>query len=343
MPFTTPQRDWLQTWAFSLKKESAYGTILAFADLDKKVAFDESGSAQRTPNIVSDRRRLGKGSPFTTQDRIVAWDSRITRPVPLSTLTAGWILSFVLGKHVAGGVGPFTETLTFADQATGAQAPSTTIWTGDGGDLYRLPGMSCNSCEISWRAQEEVLISSEWIGSGNRTEGDHSAEPNPIAHGIVIAGDVVVNMDAPGEVTPADISDRILEGRIRISQNLAADLGYSPGAGAFRNRLWFGDQTVQVDLTLFDDGSGDIEDLVANRTKQELNFLFPFDANNKIAIDIPVMKWLSANKTSQGGFRAYQATTGDDGVYKDGTGTPDEPVQVVITTSVQQDLLVAAA
>ena len=148
------------------------------------------------------------------------------RPVPLSTLTAGWILSFLLGKTVGAGSGPYTQTLTFADQATGAQAPSTTIWTSDGGDEFRLDGLCCNSAEISWRLGEEVSISSEWLGSGRRTAGAHSSEPAAAAHNIMIAGDVQVLMDAPGAGSPANISERIVEGRIRIT--LTGDAGARP-------------------------------------------------------------------------------------------------------------------
>ena len=62
-----PQRAFDVTWLFSTKKESAYGTALADADLTRRVTVARVEAGKQTKLFRSDLDRVGKGHEFSTE------------------------------------------------------------------------------------------------------------------------------------------------------------------------------------------------------------------------------------------------------------------------------------
>ena len=73
-------------------------------------------------------------------------------------------------------------------------------------------------------------------------------------------------------------------------QSLADALGYHPGSGQYRGRMWYGRQNVSASLTMFDDGSGDLEALADGRTMREVNINIEHDADEYVNIKLPAVK-----------------------------------------------------
>ena len=327
MPFE-PQRDFDVGWAFSTKKQTDYATLLADVDLNKRTYFNAVDLGVITSRKETDGQKFGKGHEFSTTQREVSRDLRLTRGFDLSSLMAGWAMFFGMGKVVTAGVGPYTHTLTFADPSVSKSAPVTTVYEElAAGEKRKLHSMAVNDVTISGRNQETVQMTMNLIGSGQVTDGAVTL-PSLTTLTFFLGGDVTVKLGAQGGAV--DISERVLDWSFTVSQNLKEALGYSPGSGLYRNKIWYGKRTTRANIRVFWDATSDMLDLFLGNTLRELEFILGTAGTDQLNALFPAIRFNEHETSVEDGFLVNNLSSGDDGVFKDSGGTPNEPVQITL-------------
>ncbi len=326
-----PQRDFDVAVAFTTKQQTDYATIRADADMDKRTSVTALDPAQVTQVKETDGDEFGKGHEFSTIQRSVSQDVRLARSGNLSSLLAGMLGAFGLGAVVTSGTGPYTHVFTALDPPVdGKSPPVTTMFEQlSDGIEQKLHSLALNDFSISGRNQQIVQFQSNWIGSGELTAGALAGGLPAITPVTLFnGGDTIVSVGPQG--APVDISERDLEWSITVNQNLKEALGYHPGSGLFRGRIWIGKRTFQLNLRIFFDDSADMRDLFLNNTLQEVQIDNQIDANNGITIKFPGVRFAPYEAQIEDGMFVHSLSTGDDGVFKDVGGTPNEPIEITV-------------
>ncbi|MBI1353276.1 MAG: hypothetical protein GC160_02940 [Acidobacteria bacterium] len=335
-----PERQWLDNVVLGVKQESAYGTALDFADLLYRLSYSGEKRAI-TGEYRSDRAYLGKGTNHTTVDREVRRDARWTPEFFLSTLSGGLAAGLVLGALAESGSGPYVSVFTEQDAASSEDAISTTVYTEDGAAKGRLHGCSASQAAYRWRQGEDATVALSLIGSGEETAGAHSSLPDVTVPNTIIGANVTTEIGPQGG-SYTDFTSNVFEGSVTLSQVIAEALGYG-GNGLYRTRSWFSEYRHRFDIRLLKDGSTTIRDWARNRTMLQARFTFTHNANEKIVILFPGCKLLEPRTVAEQGFNAQDVSPGDDGVFVDGNGTPDEAVEVTVTHPADYGFLAVAS
>ena len=322
----TPQRDFDVGWAFSTKKQTNYATLLADVDLDKRTYFNAIEFGNISSKKETDGQKFGKGHEFSTTVREVARDLRLARGFDLSSLMAGWAGFFGMGKIATSGAGPFTHVHTFADPAVSVDVPVTTIYEEvAAGEKRKLHSMAINDFTISGRNQETVQMQMNLIGSGQVTDGAVTL-PSLTALTFFLGGDVTIKLGPQGATV--DIGECVLDWSFTVSQNLKADLGYSPGSGVYRDKMWYGKRTARASLRVFWDNTADMMDLFLGNTLRELEFVLNTSGTDQVNALFPAIRFTEYDIGVEDGFLINNLSSGDDGVFKDAGGTPNEAFQM---------------
>lgn len=336
--FTTPQRDYDIAWAFSHLIETAYGTPLDFADLTLANAFDQPEAFVVEQTRQTNAAKFGKGHEWATSSREVAQTLRFGRTGDLSTLIAGHFLPLALGKCVTTGADPYDHTLTPKLKADGLTAPTTTVWVLKTAGVRGLaPGLACNDWQISGANRQAVQYTANYIGKGNLIEADHTSQPTFSPELILIGGDVIINMGAPGSAIA--VGERVLDWQVGYSQNLSTETAGFPGSGLFYGRMFIGARRLTARLRLFSDASADMWNLVKNGTIQEVEFNCAGDANNHLNIKLPSLKWRLTDEYVDGKHVNVLAATEEDFFIAQPSATPATvPIQIVLRDTVDGHL-----
>src|SRR3990167_3043468 len=175
------QRAFDVTWLFSTKKESAYGTALADADLTRRVTVARVEAGKQTKLFRSDLDRVGKGHEFSTELEELARDLRRATTFDASSLTLAWVAAFAMGKVATSQPNPggnptaYDHLFTFADPAVSKHAPTTTVYEELTADLKRrLVSLACNDFALTGRARQPVELRATWFGGGGTPEGAYA-------------------------------------------------------------------------------------------------------------------------------------------------------------------------
>jgi hypothetical protein len=294
--FTAPQRDYDIAEAWSDLIEDGYGTVLGFDDLDQRSYFNNPEAFRITKQYETDGNKYGTGLEGATQYIDVARDLRLTRSGDLSSKIAGRLFALLAGDEAVVFDDPgYSHSFTPKAPADGLHAASTSAWLKESeGVRGRAHGLCLNSLTISGRNQQAVQYSAEFVGSGQFTSGDHTALPGLATEVILRGGDVSVLLGAIGSA--AAFGDRILDWTVTFNNNLKDALGYFPGSGLYRGRMFMGRRTVSVTLNAFADDSSDLFDLFLNGTVRELQINCAGDADNFCNIDIPSLRFNSGGE-----------------------------------------------
>ena len=337
-----PQRAFDVTWLFSPKKESAYGTPLADADLTKRVVAATVEVGKISKLFRSDLDRVGKGHEFATELEEITRDLRRSTTFDASSLTLAWVCAFALGKvtttqpNPAGNPTAYDHKFTFADPALSKQAPTTTVYEELTADLKRrLLSLACNDFSLSGRARDPVQLNASWVGSGSTSDGALAgALPALTAQSFLLGRDADILFGPQG--APLSLKDRVLDWSLSVTQNLEADLGYHPGSGPTRGRIWFGPRRVSASLTLFAKQTDDLLSLFLNDTIQELRFDLPGDVIgpgpelHRALIVLPAVRLTALDDATEGNHIVYRLEIGEAGVFKQ-PGL--EPLEITVTNT----------
>lgn len=337
-----PQRAFDVTWLFSTKKESAYGTPLADANLTRRVVAPQVEAGKVAKLFRSDRERVGKGHEFATELEELARDLRRSAALDASSLTVAWVAAFGMGKvattqpNPGGNPTAYDHAFTFADPAVSKHAPTTTVYEELTADLKRrLVSLACNDFTLAGRGREPVELRASWMGSGATSDGAYSGSlPALTAQSFLLGADADILFGPQG--APVSIKDRVLAWSVSVAQSLEADLGYYPGSGKFRGRLWYGLRRVTAALTLFAKQTDDVLTLFLNDTVRELRInltgdvIGPGPEVHRALIVLPAVRLTALDDAVEGSHIVYRVEIGEAGVLKQ-AGL--EPLQITVTNT----------
>jgi hypothetical protein len=336
-----PQRTFDTTWAFSLRKETAYGTPLGDTDLNRRVVASAVEVGKIAKLFRSDLDRFGKGHEFATELEELARDLRRATSFDASSLTLAWIAAFGMGKvattqpNPGGNPAAYNHAITFADPAVSKHAPTTTVYEELTADLKRrLVSLACNDFSISGRAREPVQIVANWIGSGATVDAALSPLPALTAQSFFLGADTDILLGPQG--APVSLKDRVLDWSLSVSQNLEADLGYHPGSGKFRGRLWYGVRRISAALTFFAREADDLVALFLDDTLRELQIILTGDAigpgpeTHRALIKLPAVRLTALDDALEGNHIVYRVEISESGVLKQ---PASEPIEITVTNT----------
>ncbi|MFQ5927626.1 MAG: phage tail tube protein [Terriglobia bacterium] len=336
-----PQRAFDVTWLFSTKKETAYGTALADADLNRRVVAPAVEVAKIAKDYRSDLDRFGKGHEFATELEEVSRDLRRSTSFDASSLTLAWVAAFALGKvtttqpNPAGNPTAYDHKFTFADPATSKQAPTTTVYEELTADLQRrLLSLACSEFTLAGRARDVASLTANWVGSGQTVDGALTPLPALTAQSFLLGGDADILFGPQG--APVSLKERVLEWSLSVSQNLQSELGYHPGSGKFRGRIWYGPRRVSAALTFFAQETDDLLTLFLNDTVRELQIdlagdtIGPGPEKHRALLRLPAVILTAVDDTLEGNQIVYRVEIGEQGVLKQ-TGL--EPLEITVTNT----------
>lgn len=339
MPFE-PQRAFEVNWLFSTKKESAYGTALTATDLNRRVVAPTVEVAKLAKEFRSDLDRFGKGHEFATEVEELSRDLRRSTTFDASSLTVAWVAAFALGKvtttqpNPSGNPTAYQHKFTFADPVTGKHAPTTTVYEELTADLKRrLVSLACNDFALAGRARDVASLTANWLGSGQTVDGAITL-PALTAQSFLLGADADVLLGPQG--APVSLKDRVLEWSLTVSQNLQSDLGYYPGSGKFRGRVWYGPRRVSAALTLFAKETDDLLTLFLNDTVRELKIdlagdtIGPGPEKHRAVVRLPAVNITALDDALEGHHILYRVEIGEHGVLKQ-TGL--EPLEITVTNT----------
>jgi len=345
MAFTAPQRDYDIAEAWSNLIESAYGTPLAFTDLDQRSYFNNPEAFRITKQYETDGEKFGKGHDQATSYRDTARDLRLTRSGDLSTAIAGRLLALLNGDVATVFDDPaWDHTFTPKDPADGLSAPTTTAWLKESeGVRGRAHSLALNSLTITGSNQQAVQYTAEFIGSGEFTAGAHTSFPSLATELILRSGDVAVLTGAPASAVA--FGDRLLDWSVTFNNNLKDALGYFPGSGLYRGRIFLGRRTASITLNAFADDSSDLFDLFLDGTIQELQINCAGDADNHCNIKFPSVRFNAGGEPRyEDGIlvRPLVASERDIFIGQAGATPSDQPWQIVVRNAVVEYLATPA-
>jgi hypothetical protein len=336
-----PQRAFDVTWLFSPKKQSAYGTPLADADLARRVVAGSVEAGKLSKVFRSDLDRFGKGHEFATELEELSRDLRRSTSFDASSLTLAWVAAFGMGKvattqpNPGGNPTAYRHVITFADPAVSKHAPVTTVYEELTADLKRrLVALACNDFVVSGRARDPVQLTANWIGSGATVDGALAPLPALTAQSFFLGADADILFGPLG--APVSLKDRVLDWSVSVTQNLEADLGYHPGSGPTRGRIWFGARRVSAALTFLARETDDLVALFLNDTVRELQInlsgdvIGPGPEKHQAVLKLPAVRITALDDAFEGNHIVYRVEINETGVLKQ-PGL--EPLEFTVTNT----------
>lgn len=329
-------------WAFSPKRQSAFATALANADLTQSHPFEGVEFGEHTPNMSDNAALFGKGHEFATRNYLLSWDSRFRRQSFLTTKLAGWAFAFHTGKVTtspldAGPPAAFEHIFEYQDPygsgyyGSGRQLPVTTVVEqATSGLVRKFPSMVVSAVELSGNMNDFCRIGIDLVGSGMMSRiaasgggsmtwptGDLAGEGERLRNTAML-----FEHGLTGSL--ADISCDIRSWRFRSEYQLAEDDGYCPGSGyltpgdpasgQIRNKLEFLRRSFLLEWvirasasnTLFTNLEGQVE-LAAQITLVggEIN---PTD-DHQVLINVPRLVYKAIPIGADGDIITYSVST----------------------------------
>ena len=246
------ERDFDLLWAFSTKKQTAYGTKLADVDLTLSTPFKGPDVAVKTPTLETDADQAGRGQEFPESQEIERWDARLARSFDLTSLMAGWVAAFGLGAVTTtqpdqpGAPNTYDHQCRFMTNTFALPVTSIVEQPISGAALKSLyRDLAIADFEISAETLGRLQLACNLVGSGFREDSTLSM-PSVTAGSFLRMRGVTFQVGPTG--SEVDISSRLKSFNLSVNNNPLEDDGYFPGSGLFRGRLEYG-QRREVGLT----------------------------------------------------------------------------------------------
>lgn len=232
MSVVNPGRDVAIEFAFSTKKQSAYGTALLPTDLTLAHTFLGGDIVEHKVEKATNQDEFGKKMEFPTEQRNLTADVRLTRNSEATSLMLGWAFAFACGDCVT--TTPEGATLArqhvikpmnIDDPAVGKQLPVTTVMEKLGHlrqEIFR--DILVSEVELSGKMGEQLKLKIPMIGSGHRVAGTQAM---PAA----TEGSFLKMADVKFQIGASDISAKLLDFTFNYKNEVADKLGYHPSSG----------------------------------------------------------------------------------------------------------------
>ena len=328
--------------ALSSRKQTANGTALADALIDERGRQTDTAARAITKEFRSDLDQI-KGDEFASDLQERRRDLRFTLAADLNSWLAAFAAAFALGK----------VTTTQPDVINDANAyqhiiipttppgdsvllPVTTLSQQVSADINeKLVDMVVRSMTLSGANNSAALgLSIEMIGSGIIAAGvaSYPALPSPEI-GLLFNSDMVISLGPEG--APVDISERIQDWSVTLTNNFDENLAYFPGSGLFRGRFPHGDRRLNASLGVFIKDVDDIKTLFDGTDKKELKFKVEglittggTAIKHSLELRLPAIRMTAVEPADDSGFGLWRIEIGPEGVMRGAVLT--EPFQFTI-------------
>lgn len=234
-------------FAFTTKKQGAFGTAIGDADLTLAHPLETDEIAKESPEKWTDQEAFGKGHEFATFQKALVSDSGFSFQTKGSSLMLGWVFAFLCGSvttsqpDATGAPNTYEHEFTLMDidnPAVGKQLPATSLvqmLTSFQKTKYR--DLVLKKVTISGKRKEHIMIQGELKGSGY-WETSSLSMPDLAQVSFLRTADIVNFKLAADENYAAKLISFEFSGDNSLDENC----GYSPSSGF----ITFGDQTYQI-------------------------------------------------------------------------------------------------
>lgn len=328
--------------AFSSRKQTANGTALADALLDELVRQTDTAARAITKEFRSDLDQI-KGDEFASDLQERRRDLRLTLAADLNSWLAAFAAVFCLGKvttsqpDVANDPNAYEHIIIpTTPPGDSVLLPVTTLSQQISADINeKLVDMVVRSMTLSGANNSAALgLSIEMIGSGIIAAGvaSYPALPSPEI-GLLFNSDMVISLGPEG--SPVDISERIQDWSVTLTNNFDENLSYFPGSGLFRGRFPHGDRRLNASLGVFIKDVDDIKTLFDGTDKKELKFKVEGQLTtggvaikHSLELRLPAIRMTGLEPADDSGFGLWRIEIGPEGVMRGASLT--EPFQFKI-------------
>lgn len=260
------QKDFNVLWAFTTKKQSAYGTKIPDVDLTKAYPFLGPDMLERTPEIMTDEDEVGKGHEYPTSQEIELWDTKLKRSFYLTTDMAGWIIAFGLGAISSAqqaATTAYEHTGTPMSPAASLQLPVTSVVEQQTSGIKQLiRDLLINDFAISGEIGKRLMLETNLVGSGY-VEDSTLSMPSLSAGSFLRMRGLTFQIGPSG--SEVDESARVKKFEFKWENNPDLEDGYYPGSGLYRGRCELGSpRKASLNFTLLMDQNTTHKDHLEN-------------------------------------------------------------------------------
>ncbi len=303
-------------WAFSSKKQSAYGTALADGDLTLAYPFRGPDILERKPDLATDEDEMGRGHEWPTAQEVERWDCKLKRNFDVTSFMAAWAGAFGLGQVSTNQPDPvgnptvYEHTGLFSDPDTsGHQNPAATVVEKlSSGIKRKIKDLTVDKFIISGEGRNRLQLELILAGSGQVEDSSLSMPALTTGSFLRMSGTKLEIGISGAEV---DVSSRLRQWTLRVDNGLQLQDGYYPNSGLYRGRCLFGRRKASLSLTLdLDAGSTELDYLENN---QELKAILTAEGEtisgsykHKLVITIPKLRYRTALIAEEGHKLVYR-------------------------------------
>lgn len=288
--------------ALSLLQQTAYGTGLSNAAIDKAHTVTSDDIPEMNPEKINDAKEYGKGHGYATQAETIANDISLSMNFRGSSFILPWVFGLVTGNITTsqpdevGSPNVYLHEMKVAKFADLLQLPVTTIIQGLSSDMiYKYRDVMITSVSLSGKTKEHLMIQVNAKTSGHREKLVSFTFP------ALVATKFLKFMSVNFLYGAANISAKLKDLTYSISAAVDENDGYHPGCPTMivddleipvRGRLLRSDESgVELKFKmLLEDDSLDTDSL--KNTKRAITITAegaPIDTafKHKLLIEIP--------------------------------------------------------
>jgi hypothetical protein len=270
--------------AFSFHKQSAIGTALAAANIDKKLPYRGFGPPTvEFPAAISDDGWCGRGTNYPTfwdpiQKRIVIPPRQYSMSPAAAMFAAGFVMGAVSSTqpNSAGYATVYDHAFTFQDAETNMDCNYTSIMEKAGAAWQNLiSGVVLEQFTIAGNPNDHVSI--QWQGFGRTQIADATALPAVTASTFFNFRRSTLAFGAAGAT--AAVGDKVTAFTVTLNQNPNArrNAGASVGEETLISKVVVGKQRITGSFTL-DQIDSDLRNLFLNNSECALTLVCIGDA-----------------------------------------------------------------
>lgn len=340
-------------FAFSLNKQSAIGTGITAANINKSLPIrGYPASMMEFPDKVSDKDTYGKGHNFPTYVDVI--DKRLvipSREFDMTQHSALFAAAFVMGSlsssqpNSATAPTVYDHSFTFQSPATNPNCLFTSFIEKQGSEYQnRIDGAVINSYTLKADRKQHVMLG--WEGFARTQSSNATSMPSLVgSQSFFKLLNADIRFAASGGSYATAVSAEVLSFDLKVTQN--AKPWWLPGAPsgqeALLSKALIGDQLASGSLVCFIDAAR--RNLFLNQTECELRFTMVGDLiaggyYNQVQITFPHVKIASEAFSVIDDQIAYTFTFSEETILK---GTSDPYMTFAVRAAVDtSELLVAA-
>lgn len=317
-------------FAFSLNKQSAIGTAITTAQINKALPQRGFGPSNlERPDQVSDKAWYGKGHSFATFldpiDQRLIIPSREYSMTQLSALFGGaFVMGSLASTQPSSGGSPtvFDHLFTFQAPGTNPNCLFTSFLEKMGSEYQNvISGAVINSFSVSAKRQDHVVLA--WEGFARTMTANATAMPAlSSSQSFFKLLNCDIRFGASGASYATNVSTEVLSLDFKIMQN--AKGWWLPGATSGQENLLskalIGDQSASGSMVCFIDAGR--RNLFLNNTECELKIRFMGDPIgstgyfNEVELTIPHVKIYAEGFSEIDNTTAYTFTFSENSILK---------------------------